>query len=130
MDARGRRAGSRGPTEGTPGRRAASTSAPRVAPPPPAGLGRRSRRREGGLGNPAGEKRPSLPRQRCILGASALGGGHIPARPSSLTVFLSPSSLSKIRIMLGNAGHPCSEFQNLGKEKLAQSPSRIHDKAP
>ncbi|KAI5930775.1 Transmembrane channel-like protein 2 [Manis javanica] len=42
MDARGRRAGSRGPTEGTPGRRAASTSAPRVAPPPPAGLGRRS----------------------------------------------------------------------------------------
>ncbi|KAK2493205.1 hypothetical protein MC885_019338, partial [Smutsia gigantea] len=42
MDARGRRAGSRGPTEGTPGRRAASTSAPQVAPPPPAGLGRRS----------------------------------------------------------------------------------------
>ncbi|XP_030775312.1 putative uncharacterized protein FRMD6-AS1 [Rhinopithecus roxellana] len=59
MDARGRRAGSRGPTEGTPGRRAASTSAPRVAPPPPAGLGRRSRRGEGGLGNPAGEKDPA-----------------------------------------------------------------------
>ncbi|XP_045879113.1 translation initiation factor IF-2-like isoform X3 [Meles meles] len=63
MDARGRRAGSRGPTEGTPGRRAASTSAPRVAPPPPAGLGRRSRRGKAGRG-PRGEGGPGTAGRR------------------------------------------------------------------
>ncbi|XP_058997012.1 putative polyketide hydroxylase [Mustela lutreola] len=68
MDARGRRAGSRGPTEGTPGRRAASTSAPRVAPPPPAGLGRRSRRGKAGRG-PRGEGGPGdLPGEKAGRG--------------------------------------------------------------
>lgn len=75
MDARGRRAGSRGPTEGTPGRRAAATSAPRVAPPPPAGLGPapaagkavRGRRWAAGLGEPAAGP-GGTPRERVAPG--------------------------------------------------------------
>lgn len=86
MDARGRRAGSRGPTEGTPGRRAAATSAPRVAPPPPAGLGPapaagkagRGRRWAAGLGEPAAGL-GGTPRERVAPGLPGRRAAEPPA---------------------------------------------------